>query len=83
MKFRLYAAESEWTAKNAALETHLGIPDDAGTDRYAVVSQVSNPEHVDYGKFIMPAAEEGTWSCADEFDEANLVPFDPAWTPIE
>ena len=78
MKFRLYDTKSEWTAKSAALETHLGIPT-SGTSRYADPKQVTNEENDDYGKWVMPAVTRGRWACEDQFDPANLVEFQPGW----
>ena len=78
-KYRLYDEEDDWTAKNSALEVHLGIPDGKGTLRYAEISQVGNPDNSDYGKYIMPVCTIGNWKCDDQFDASNLVDFDPTW----
>ena len=78
MKYRLYDTESEWTAKNAALETHLGIPT-SGTAQYASPGQVSNEENDDYPKWVMPVVTRGRWACADQFDADNLVEYQAGW----
>ena len=80
-KFRLYDDEGEWTEKNSALETHLGIPDGKGTLRYASIWQAENPESADYGKYIMPVCTIGNWACVDQFDPSKLVDYDPTWNP--
>ena len=81
MKFRLYSSQSDWTARNSSLETHLCIPNRSGTERYAVSSQVANPENSDYEKYIMPVFESGTWRCDDQFNPSELVDYDPNWFP--
>ena len=82
MKYRLYSSRSGWTSRNSSLEEHLGIPDGKGTLRYAVISEVENPENADFGKFIMPVMTEGTWKCDDQFPASDLVDFDPEWNPL-
>ena len=79
MKFRLYSSRSGWTSRNASLESHLGIPNGAGTERYAVILQVTNPENSDYQKYVMPVVTEGTWKCDDQFNASDLVDHDPTW----
>ena len=78
-KYRLYDTTSEWNSRNASLETHLGIPNGAGTLRYADLLEVGNDENADYGKYIMPVCMNGTWKCDDQFVASNLVDFDPTW----
>ena len=79
MKFRLYSSRSDWTSRNTSLESHLGIPDGAGTERYAVITEVTNPDNSDYEKYIMPVVTSGTWECDDQFNASDLVNYDPTW----
>lgn len=82
MKYALYNTSTSWNAKNAELETVLGIPDEHGTDKYAEIKEVENPESSDYGKFIMPVVTTGTWKCDDQFDPSQLMDLDPNWNPL-
>ena len=83
MKYRLYSTSSGWTSRNNSLEAHFGIPDGHGTLRYAEISQVTNPDNSNYGKYIMPVCEEGTWKCDDQFNSSDLVDYDPTWNVPE
>ena len=76
-KYKLYETESEWDDKVSALEAHLGIPTE-DTLNYAVIESVSNPNHPDFGKFIMPVTRFGPWTCDDQFS-GELEEFDPSW----
>ena len=78
MKYRLYDTKSEWTAKSAALESHLGIPT-SGTSRYAEAEQVTNEENDDFPKWVMPVVTRGRWACEDQFDAAKLVEYQAGW----
>ena len=81
MKYRLYSSRSGWVSRNSSLESHLGIPNGAGTVRYAGIAQVSNSESSDYEKFIMPVCTTGKWKCDDQFSPSDLVNYDPEWYP--
>jgi len=81
MKYRLYSSRSGWTSRNASLETHLGIPIPPWTLRYAEISQVTNPDNANYEKYIMPVCTEGAWKCDDQFNQSDLVDYDPTWYP--
>ena len=82
MKYRLYDTSAEWVNKNESLEEHLGIPS-GNTVRYAEVSQVTNPDNSNFGKYIMPVCEDGTWKCDDQFNASDLVDYDPTWDVLE
>lgn len=79
MKYCLYSSNSAWTSRNNSLESVLGIPDGEGTLCYAEISQVTNPENSDHGKYIMPVCTEGKWKCDDQFNASDLVDYDPTW----
>jgi len=79
MKYRLYSTRLGWEAREASLETHLGIPIPPWTLRYAEISQVANPDNSDYEKYIMPVCTDGTWKCDDQFNASDLVDYDPDW----
>lgn len=83
MKYRLYSTRLGWTSRNDSLEAHFGIPDGHGTLRYAEISQVTNPDNSNYGKYIMPVCEDGTWKCDDQFNSSDLVDYDPTWDVLE
>jgi len=83
VKYRLYASQSGWTSRNNSLQLHLGIPDGKGTTSYAEIQQVGNSENSDYGKYIMPVCEDGTWKCDDQFNSSDLVDYDPTWNVPE
>ena len=78
MKYRLYDTSSEWVNKNESLEEHLNIPSE-NTFRYAEVSQVTNSNNAEYGKYIMPVCTSGPWKCDDQFNPSELVDSDPTW----
>ena len=81
MKYRLYSSHSAWTSRNTSLETHLDIPNGAGTERYAVPFQIPNSESSDYEKYVMPVVTAGMWKCDDQFLASDLVNYDPDWYP--
>jgi hypothetical protein len=81
MKYRLYSSRSGWNSRNDSLETHLGIPNGTQTLRYAIISQVTNPDNANYDKYIMPVCTEGMWKCDDQFPSSDLVDYDPTWYP--
>ena len=79
VKFKLYATESGWNNKHAAVMTELELPS-GSTERYAEISQVTNSEHADAGKFIFPVKTDGMYKCDQLFNSSDLVDADPEWT---
>tara|TARA_Y100000588_G_scaffold381653_1_gene467683 strand:- start:120 stop:371 length:252 start_codon:yes stop_codon:yes gene_type:complete len=79
VKFKLYATESGWNNKHAAVMTELELPS-GSTERYAEISQVTNSEHADAGKFIFPVKTDGVYKCDQLFNSSDLVDADPEWT---
>lgn len=78
-KYKLYSSQSGWNGRNDSLESHLGIPNGAGTTCYAVIAQVANPDNSDYEKYIMPVVMSGGWKCDDQFNASDLVNYDTDW----
>ena len=78
LKFKLYATESGWNNKHAAVMTELELPS-GSTARYAEISQVSNSEHADAGKFIFPVKTDGIYKCDQLFTPSDWVDFNPEW----
>lgn len=79
MKYILYTSESEWDTSNSNMETHFSIPDGRGCERYAKIEQVGNKENDDYGKYIFPVCNDGSYICTDQFPSDELVDFNPLW----
>jgi len=79
VKFKLYATESGWNNKHASVMTELELPS-GSTERYAEISQVTNSEHADAGKFIFPVKTDGVYKCDQLFNSSDLVDADPEWT---
>jgi len=88
MKYKLYNTKKEWNTAQDFITAALGLPipsvmrpDDlaAGIRAYAEgVTLVSNPDHVDYGKYILEVQTEGEWKC-DQFFPHGLVNIDDTW----
>lgn len=81
MKYCLYSSLTDWNNKNASLESYLGIPYGTQTLSYAAVSQVTNAENANFGKYILPVETEGMWKCDDQFSEGDLIDYDATWYP--
>lgn len=79
-KYILYSTQEEWDASNDAMNTLFGLPDSHGNERYAEVSQVSNPAHNDFGKYIFPITTSGNYATINEFNVSDMVEFDPEWS---
>lgn len=79
MKYILYSTNSDWTESNSDMNTHFGIPDGRGCLTYALISQVGNEENANYGKYIFPVCDKGSYSCTDQFPQEEQVVFDPTW----
>lgn len=82
-KYILYNTQEEWNASNDAMNTLFGLPDSNGNERYAEVSQVSNSEHADFGKYIFPITTAGNYVTINEFNVSDMVEFDSEWTSEE
>lgn len=84
-KFQLFSTVSGWNTRHASIKTYLGIPTGLTTE-YAVIEQINNPSHADFGKYPFPVLMAGTWKCDDQFNPADLVNYDSTWylpTPPE
>jgi len=75
--YKLYATESGWDNKHAALMEHLEIPD-GKTLRYAEKITVLNTDSDDFGKYIMPVLTSGKWKCDDQFS-SGVVAWQSDW----
>lgn len=76
--FMLYDAESDFTTKNAEVQTFLDIPS-GGTTRYAAGDQVANPSSADFGKYIMPVFTSGQYKCDSLFVASALTDWGDDW----
>lgn len=79
-KYILYSTQEEWDASNDAMATLFGLPDSNGNQRYAEVTQVTNPNHNDFGKYIFPITTTGSFVTLNEFNVSDMVERDPEWT---
>ena len=74
MKCSVFNTEDEAKAENTRLMGLLGIPDEKGTETYAI------PENRD-GKWILKLAEQGTWKAdhialnVEEIDDSVSDPI--------
>ena len=82
-KYILYSTQEEWNASNDAMNALFGLPDIHGNERYAEITQVSNSEHADFGKYIFPITTTGNYVTINEFNVSDMVEFDPEWTSDE
>ena len=82
-KYKLLNTPEEFEAKEAEMKTLLSIPDGKGTVGYADSRVIDNPDHADYGKFIFPVVTSGKWKCDDQFEDSELVDYDPDWVNEE
>ena len=78
-KFILYGNKGDFAAKNAEVETFLGIPEE-GTSSYAAGDQVANSASSDFGKYIMPVFTSGKFDSLSLFDESSLIDWGEDWT---
>lgn len=83
MKYILYSTDTAWNASNTAMNNLFGLPDDHGNERYAEISQVTNEDNSDYGKYIFPVTTQGSFIAVDKFNVSEMVEFDPTWSPPE
>jgi len=83
MKYILYSTDTAWNASNTAMNNLFGLPDSNGNERYAEISQVTNEDNADYGKYIFPVTTEGSFIAVDKFNVTEMVEFDPTWSPPE
>lgn len=78
-KYILLDSEESFNSEHSQIMTALGLPDDKGNSVYANVSTVNNPDHVEFGKFIMPVVMSGVWKTSQQFDSSSLIDFDSDW----
>jgi len=76
-RYKLYATESGWDTKHAALMTHFGMPNSRAT-KYADKETVANESSSDHGKYIMPVIQEGTYDARDQFS-SGVVDWGSDW----
>lgn len=78
-KYILLDSEESFSSKHSQIMTALGLPDDKGNTVYASSATVNNPDHIEFGKFIMPVVMTGEWKTSQHFDSSSLIDFDPDW----
>jgi len=83
MKYILYSTIDEWNESNSDMNTHFGLPDSHGTERYAMIQHVENSKNADYGKYIFPVCDKGSFICTHLFPADEQVDFNPDWNPPE
>ena len=74
---RLYTTESGWNTANTQIMEALG----GGVIKassYDEITQVDNPDHTDYGKYVLCVETAGPYKCDQVFASGNL-PRDPTW----
>ena len=75
-----YLITEDFDGNFAKIQTALGLPSvDATT--YCTPQTVTNENNADFGKFIIPIKESGTWKCDQLYDASELEDFDPDWYP--
>jgi len=78
MKYILYSTQAEWDESNENMNTHFALPN-SETQRYAKISQVGNSKNADYGKYIFPVCDNGSFVCTNLFPANEQVDFNPSW----
>ena len=78
MKAKIFNSSTQAESSILEIQTSLGIPRQ-GTDRYARVMEVINPESDNFGKFTFPILTEGNWKCDNLFNPSELVDWDDSW----
>ena len=81
MKYKLFSSQTDWDNTHNSIKSFLGLPT-ATTDQYAVISEVDNSEHSDFGKYIFPVKTTGVWKCDDQFNSEDLVDYQDSWFAI-
>ena len=72
MLARLYSTESGWNT------AHTRITDDHGYSPYDEIRQADNPDHADYGKYVLLIRTTEPYKCDQLFASGN-VPLDYTW----
>ena len=72
MLARLYSTESGWNT------AHTRITDDHGYSPYDQIRQADNPDHDDYGKYVLLIHATEPHKCDHLFASGN-VPLAPTW----
>ena len=78
MKYILYSTDTAWNASNTAMNTLFGLPDDNGNERNAEIKQVTNEDDANYGKYILPVPNEGSFITVVKFNVSEMDEFDPS-----
>ena len=78
MKAKIFSTSAKAAEAISNVETALGIPQ-PGTNKYALVQEIINPESSYDGKFTFPIWTEGTWKCDQLFNPSALVDWDDDW----
>jgi hypothetical protein len=78
MKAKIFNTSANAAKSISDVGTALGIPQ-PGTDKYADVMEIINPESSYEGKFTFPILTEGTWKCDQLFTPSDLVDWDDDW----
>jgi len=74
---RLYATESGWNAANAQIMEALG-GGVINASTYDEITQVDNPDHADYGKYVLSIESAGPYKCNQVFASGNVA-RDTTW----
>jgi hypothetical protein len=82
-KYILLDSEESFSSKHSEIMDILGLPDNEGNSFYASSATVNNPDHVEFGKFIMPVVMSGVWKTSQHFESSALIDFDPDWLITE
>ena len=78
MKAKIFNTSAAAATSISGVESALGIPQ-PGTDKYADVMEIINPDSSYEGKFTFPILTRGTWKCDQLFEPSDLVDWDDDW----
>ena len=78
MKAKIFNTSTQGASSISDIQTALGIPQQ-GTNKYADVMEIINPESSYVGKFTFPIMTEGKWKCDNLFEPSELVDWDDSW----
>lgn len=76
-----YLITEDFETNIATINDALSLPSIEATN-YCTPDRVSNIEHADYDKFIIPVKTEGRWKCDHLFNAEDLVDFDDTWYAV-
>jgi hypothetical protein len=76
-----YLITEDFETNIATINAALSLPSIDATN-YCTPDRVTNKEHVDYDKFIIPLKTEGRWKCDQLFNSEDLVDFDETWYSV-